>query len=118
MEKLLLKVPKHLAHPLGIRTGYASAFPVNNLDVSGSVNLHANAVGLYECYAQYGIGYNSRTDNRNRHLQAKSKKITLQLFNLAKLVMAQGLAKKYNRTVFEEIHSGCVSGWKNPYLCI
>jgi len=45
-------------------------------------------------------------------------KISMQPMNYSQLVVEQGTAMEYNHAVFEYIHSQCVSGWKNPYLCV
>lgn len=57
-------------------------------------------------------------DNKIEQPVVEIEKIALQPLNTTQLVVEQGEAMKYNHAVFEEIHSGCVSGWKNPYLCI
>lgn len=46
------------------------------------------------------------------------EKIALQTSGSSKFVIEQGVAMEYNHVVFEDIHNLCVSGWKNPYLCI
>ncbi len=57
-------------------------------------------------------------DNKIEQPVVEIEKIALQPLNTTKLVVEQGEAMKYNHAVFEEIHNGCVSGWRNPYLCI
>ncbi|ADQ80264.1 ABC-type branched-chain amino acid transport systems periplasmic component-like protein [Paludibacter propionicigenes WB4] len=46
------------------------------------------------------------------------EKISLQSTQYTEMVMEQGTPMEYNHLVFEDIHSQCVSGWKNPYLCV
>jgi len=57
-------------------------------------------------------------DNKSEQAAIEIEKIALRPLNTTRLVVEQGQAMKYNHTVFEEIHTGCVSGWRNPYLCI
>ncbi len=35
-----------------------------------------------------------------------------------KMVIGQGRSLKYNHEIFNEIHSECITGWQNPYLCV
>ena len=37
---------------------------------------------------------------------------------VTKIVIDQGVALPYNNPAFIDIHTQCVSGWKNPYLCV
>jgi len=46
------------------------------------------------------------------------EKISVQNNYMAKIVIDQGQALQYNHSAFAEIHAQCISGWKNPYLCI
>jgi branched-chain amino acid transport system substrate-binding protein len=57
-------------------------------------------------------------DNKDENPVIEIEKIALQPLNITKMVVGQGQAMRYNHAVFEEIHDGCVSGWRNPYLCV
>ena len=57
-------------------------------------------------------------DNKEKKPAIDIEKIRLQPLNTTKLLVEQGEAMDYNHAVFEEIHNGCVSGWRNPYLCV
>jgi len=46
------------------------------------------------------------------------EKITTHNDKLSRIVLEQGIALKHNDSVFYDIHTQCVSGWKNPYLCV
>jgi branched-chain amino acid transport system substrate-binding protein len=46
------------------------------------------------------------------------EKITTQNSKTSRIIVEQGIALRYNDAVFNDIHAQCVSGWKNPYLCI
>jgi branched-chain amino acid transport system substrate-binding protein len=46
------------------------------------------------------------------------EKISVQSMNYSKLLIEQGKAMEYDHAVFEDIHTQCTSGWKNPYLCV
>ncbi|MDI6401771.1 ABC transporter substrate-binding protein [Balneolaceae bacterium ANBcel3] len=35
-----------------------------------------------------------------------------------RMVISRGQSLPYNHQIYREIHEECVSGWKNPYLCI
>ena len=57
-------------------------------------------------------------DNKDEKPAIEIEKISLQSMNSTQLVVEQGTAMEYNHAVFEDIHNQCVSGWKNPYLCV
>lgn len=57
-------------------------------------------------------------DNKDEKPSIEIEKISLQPMSYAQLVVEQGTAMEYNHVVFEDIHKQCVSGWKNPYLCV
>ncbi len=57
-------------------------------------------------------------DNKNEKPPVEVEKITLKALSTKKFIVEQGEAMKYSHSVFEDIHTKCVSGWKNPYLCI
>ncbi len=46
------------------------------------------------------------------------EKVDVQNRQVKKIVVEQGRALKYNHAIYDEIHSECVSGWQNPYLCV
>ncbi|HUX52794.1 MAG TPA: ABC transporter substrate-binding protein [Williamwhitmania sp.] len=46
------------------------------------------------------------------------EKINTQNNPATKIVTDQGVALPYNNHAFIDIHTQCVSGWKNPYLCV
>lgn len=46
------------------------------------------------------------------------EKITTRNDKLSRIVLEQVVALKHNDSVFYDINTQCVSGWKNPYLCI
>ncbi len=46
------------------------------------------------------------------------EKITVKHNRASKLVIDQGTALQYTNSAFMDIHTQCVSGWKNPYLCV
>jgi branched-chain amino acid transport system substrate-binding protein len=57
-------------------------------------------------------------DNKDEKPDIEIEKISLQPMSYTQLVVEQGTAMEYNHAVFEDIHNQCVSGWKNPYLCV
>lgn len=57
-------------------------------------------------------------DNKDEHPAIEIEKITLQQSGYNQLMVEQGNAMGYNHAVFEDIHNLCVSGWRNPYLCV
>jgi len=46
------------------------------------------------------------------------ERITTQNSRATKIVIDQGSALQHNHSAFIDIHTQCVSGWKNPYLCV
>ena len=46
------------------------------------------------------------------------EKIEIGNNSVRKMIIGQGRSLKYNHEVFSEIHSECISGWQNPYLCV
>ena len=57
-------------------------------------------------------------DNKDERPAIEIEKISLQQSGYSQLVVEQGNAMAYNHAVFADIHNLCVSGWKNPYLCV
>ena len=61
---------------------------------------------------------NFRLGERLNQPEIEIEKITFQPLNPLKIIIEQGKAMPYNASVFNDIHSLCVSGWENPYLCV
>jgi branched-chain amino acid transport system substrate-binding protein len=57
-------------------------------------------------------------DNKEEKPYIEIEKISLQGLEYSHLIVEQGDAMAYNHAVFEDIHNLCVSGWRNPYLCV
>ena len=57
-------------------------------------------------------------DNKEHKPDNEIEKISVQNSAYSKWVIENGKAMDYNHEVFMDIHNNCISGWKNPYLCV
>jgi branched-chain amino acid transport system substrate-binding protein len=57
-------------------------------------------------------------DNKDENPSIEIEKISLNGLEYSQLIVEQGNSMAYNHVVFEDIHNNCVSGWRNPYLCV
>lgn len=57
-------------------------------------------------------------DSKDENPFIEIEKISLQGLEYSQLIVEQGDAMTYNHAAFEDIHNLCVSGWRNPYLCV
>lgn len=57
-------------------------------------------------------------ENKDERPAIEIEKISLQQSGYSQFIVEQGNALAYNHAVFADIHNLCVSGWRNPYLCV
>ncbi|MCH8568724.1 MAG: ABC transporter substrate-binding protein [Balneolales bacterium] len=57
-------------------------------------------------------------DSKYASPQIDIEKINLAGLSVQRVIVAQGKAMPYNCDVYRQIHEECVTGWKNPYLCV